>query len=66
MLFSSFIFLIMFFYLVILINNEKERILFLFLDIPQKHINILYRKCEKFLINFQVNCYFYRNSKNFK
>ncbi|KAL4452981.1 hypothetical protein ABPG73_000907 [Tetrahymena malaccensis] len=39
-------------FLMVYIKNEREEILFLFLDIPLKHINYLYRNCDSFLKKF--------------
>ncbi|EAR82220.2 PAS domain S-box protein (macronuclear) [Tetrahymena thermophila SB210] len=39
-------------FLMVYIKDERENILFLFLDIPLKHINYLYRNCDSFLKKF--------------
>jgi len=38
-----------FIFLMFDIKTQRENILFLFLDIPTYHVEILYRKCDKFL-----------------
>jgi len=38
--------------LAIFIKDQRENILFLFLDIPIKHIEYLYRNCDQFLKKF--------------
>ncbi|CAD8156622.1 unnamed protein product [Paramecium pentaurelia] len=38
--------------LMLSIKMDRENILFLFLDIPQKHISILYKKVEYFIKNY--------------
>lgn len=35
--------------LMVFIKDQRENILFLFLDIPVNHINHLYRHCDSFL-----------------
>ncbi|KAL4460692.1 hypothetical protein ABPG72_017168 [Tetrahymena utriculariae] len=39
-------------FLMVHIKDERETILFLFLDIPLKHINYLYKNCDSFLKKF--------------
>ncbi|EGR30840.1 PAS domain S-box family protein [Ichthyophthirius multifiliis] len=39
----------LFILITIAIKNQRESILFLFLDIPQKHVYYLYKHCDKFL-----------------
>ena len=34
------------------ITRAKQNILFLFLEIPHKHIHIFYRKCEKYISTY--------------
>lgn len=34
------------------IKMKRENILFLFLDIPQEHVEKLYKKCDKFLKSY--------------
>ncbi|EGR29894.1 PAS domain S-box family protein [Ichthyophthirius multifiliis] len=43
---------IVFIIITILIKNQRESILFLFLDIPQKHIYYLHKHCDKFLSSY--------------
>ncbi|KAL4452980.1 hypothetical protein ABPG73_000906 [Tetrahymena malaccensis] len=41
--------MILFIYFMICLKDQRENILFLFLDIPIKHINFLYKNCDLFL-----------------
>ncbi|EAR82219.2 PAS domain S-box protein (macronuclear) [Tetrahymena thermophila SB210] len=41
--------MILFIYFMISLKDQRENILFLFLDIPIKHINFLYKNCDSFL-----------------
>ncbi|EGR33143.1 PAS domain S-box family protein [Ichthyophthirius multifiliis] len=41
-----------FIFLTLIIKSQRESILFLFLDIPQKHVFYLYKHCEKFLDSY--------------
>lgn len=50
----SLIFLLAFSCILINIKNEKDTILFLFLDIKQSYVNLFYGKCEKFLSSYVV------------
>lgn len=34
------------------IKTKRENILFLFLDIPVNHVEVLYKKCDRFLKNY--------------
>lgn len=34
------------------IKTKRENILFLFLDIPTHHLDVLYKKCDRFLKNY--------------
>ena len=45
----SFICLFVFSFLIMTIKTEREGILFLFLDINQSYVQVLYRKCDNFL-----------------
>lgn len=44
----TFFFIFYFIWLKQNIESEKEKILFLFLDIPKKEVVVIFRKCEKF------------------
>lgn len=50
----SLISLIIFSFLIMAIKTERESILFLFLDINQSYVQVLYRKCENFLSAYVV------------
>ncbi|KAL4460691.1 hypothetical protein ABPG72_017167 [Tetrahymena utriculariae] len=41
--------MILYIYFMISLKDQRENILFLFLDIPIKHINFLYKNCDSFL-----------------
>jgi hypothetical protein len=40
--------------ILIKVSKQKEKVLSLFLDIPEKQVKILYNKCENFISNLQV------------
>ena len=50
----SFISLFIFSFFIMAIKTERESILFLFLDINQSYVQVLYRKCENFLAAYVV------------
>jgi len=54
MFFISFISLFIFAFLIMTIKTERDAILFLFLDVNQIYVQVLYRKCENFLSNYVV------------
>lgn len=54
LLFTSISAVLFFSCLIIYITTEKDQILFLFLDINQNYVNLLYGKCEKFLSSYVV------------
>lgn len=52
--FISLISLWIFSFLITAIKTEREAILFLFLDINQSYVQVLYRKCDNFLSAYVV------------
>lgn len=54
LLFTSIVAVLFFSCLIIYITTEKDQILFLFLDINQNYVNLLYGKCEKFQSSYVV------------
>lgn len=61
----SFMSLLVFSILIMAIKTERETILFLFLDINQSYVQVLYRKCENFLSAYVVSLFRFNYHKNF-
>lgn len=55
----SFMCLFVFSFLIMAIKTEREGILFLFLDINQSYVQVLYRKCDNFLSSYVVFFFFF-------
>ncbi|CAD8148889.1 unnamed protein product [Paramecium pentaurelia] len=51
-IFVSVMAMIKFIFLMFAIKTQRENILFLFLDIPTYHLDVLYKKCDRFLKNY--------------